>query len=100
MYASSITERLSKIPPDSLSLGKIDIGPVMDAKTLAKQNATHATINITKTVNNEEVTVDDCSRDDGYCGSEGPGESGRTRVLLRQHNDEGDGRSEERRETA
>ena len=49
---------------------------------------------------NEEVTVDDCSRDDGYCGSEGPGESGRTRVLLRQHDDEGDGRSEERRETA
>lgn len=38
---------------------------------------------------NEEVTVDDSSRDDGYCGSEGPGESGRTRVLLRQHDDEG-----------
>jgi len=36
--------------PDSLSLGKIDIGPVMDAKTVAKQNAMHATINITKTV--------------------------------------------------
>lgn len=51
-----------------------------------------------KNRHNEEVTVDDCSRDDGYCGSEGPGESGRTRVLLRKHHDEGDGRSEERRE--
>ena len=50
MSAFSITERLSKMLPDSLSLGKIDIGPVIDAKTLAKQNATHATINITKTV--------------------------------------------------
>lgn len=38
------------MPPDSLSLGKIDIGPVMDANTVAKQNAMHATINITKTV--------------------------------------------------
>lgn len=38
---------------------------------------------------NEEVSVDDGSRDDGYCGSEWPGESSRTRVLLRQHDDEG-----------
>ena len=47
---SSIAERLSNIPPDSLSLGKIDIGPVIDAKTLARQNAKTATMKITKTV--------------------------------------------------
>ena len=43
-------ERLSNTPPDSVPLGKIEIGPVMDAKTLAKQNARTATIKITKTV--------------------------------------------------
>lgn len=45
-----IAERLSNIPPDSLSLGIIDIGPVIDANTLARQNAMTATINMTKTV--------------------------------------------------
>ena len=45
-----IADKLSKIPPDSLSLGKIDIGPVIDAKTLARQNARTATIKTTKTV--------------------------------------------------
>ena len=44
-----MAERLSKTPP-LLSLGKIEIGPVMDAKTVAKQKATHATMNITNTV--------------------------------------------------
>ena len=47
---SVIADRLSNTPPDSLSLGKIEIGPVIDAKTLAKQNARTATIKITKTV--------------------------------------------------
>ena len=45
-----IADRLSRTPPDSLSLGKIDIGPVIDAKTLARQNARTATIKTTKTV--------------------------------------------------
>ena len=45
-----IAERLSNMLPVSLSLGKIDIGPVMDAQTHAKQNATIATMKITKTV--------------------------------------------------
>ena len=45
-----MAERLSKIPPVSLPLGKIDIGPVIDAQTHAKQKAIMATINITKTV--------------------------------------------------
>ena len=45
-----MADKLSKTPPDSLSLGKIDIGPVIDAKTLARQNARTATIKITKTV--------------------------------------------------
>lgn len=44
-----MAERLSKTPP-LLSLGKIDIGPVIDAKTEAAQNAMHATRNITNTV--------------------------------------------------
>lgn len=48
--SSVIAERLSNIPPDSVSLGIIDIGPVIDAKTLARQNARTATINMTKTV--------------------------------------------------
>lgn len=46
----SRAERLSSTPPDSVSLGKIDIGPVMDANTLAKQNAMTATMKMTKTV--------------------------------------------------
>lgn len=45
-----MAERLSKIPPLLLSLGKIEIGPVMDAQTHAKQKAIMATMNITKTV--------------------------------------------------
>ena len=46
-----MADRLSNIPPlESLSLGKIDIGPVIAAKTVARQKAMHATINITKTV--------------------------------------------------
>lgn len=45
-----IAERLSKTPPDSVPLGKIEIWPVIDAKTLARQNARTATIKITKTV--------------------------------------------------
>ena len=53
-----------------------------------------------KNRHNEKVTLDDGGRDDGYCGGEGSGESGRTRILLRQHNEEGAGRSEERRERA
>lgn len=49
--SSGIIEILSSILlPESVSLGKIDIGPVIDAKTLAKQNAKTATIKITKTV--------------------------------------------------
>ena len=35
---------------ESLFSGKTAIGPVMDAKTLAKQNAKIATMNITKTL--------------------------------------------------
>jgi hypothetical protein len=46
----SRADKLSSTPPDSVSLGKIDIGPVIDAKTLAKQNAMTATIKMTKTV--------------------------------------------------
>ena len=42
--------------PESVSLGKIEIGPVIDAKTLAKQNAITATIKITKTVADLLVT--------------------------------------------
>ena len=38
------------MPPLSLSLGKIDIGPVIDAQTHAKQKEIMATIKITKTV--------------------------------------------------
>ena len=38
------------MPPVSLSFGKIDIGPVIAAKTLARQKAIHATLNITNTV--------------------------------------------------
>ena len=45
-----MAERSSKIPPLSLSLGKIDIGPVMDAKTHAKQKAIIATMKNAKTV--------------------------------------------------
>ena len=45
-----MAERLSKIPPLLLSLGKIEIGPVMDAQTHAKQKAIIATMKITKTV--------------------------------------------------
>ena len=46
-----MADRLSNIPPlESLSLGKIEIGPVIDANTLARQNARTATIKITKTV--------------------------------------------------
>ena len=48
--SSGIIEILSNILSESVSLGKIDIGPVIDAKTLAKQNAKTATIKITKTV--------------------------------------------------
>jgi hypothetical protein len=45
-----MVERLSNTPPDSDSFGNIDIGPVMDAKTLAKQKAIIATMKITRTV--------------------------------------------------
>ena len=45
-----MAERLSKILPESLSLGIIEIGPVIDAQTQARQNAIMATIKITKTV--------------------------------------------------
>jgi uncharacterized membrane protein len=45
-----IAERLSKTLPVSFSLGKIEIGPVIAPKTLAKQKAMQATINITRTV--------------------------------------------------
>jgi hypothetical protein len=45
-----MAERLSKMPPLSLSSGKIDIGPVIDAQTHAKQKAIIATMKITKTV--------------------------------------------------
>ncbi len=44
-----MAERLSKTPP-LLSLGKIDIVPVIEAKTVAKQKAKQATIKITNTV--------------------------------------------------
>ena len=44
-----MAERLSKILPELLSLGKIDIGPVIDAQTQARQNAIIATIKITRT---------------------------------------------------
>lgn len=36
--------------PLSLSLGRMDIGPVIDAQTHAKQKAIMATMKITKTV--------------------------------------------------
>ena len=45
-----IADKLSKTPPESVSLGKIDIGPVIDANTVARQKATMATMKITKTV--------------------------------------------------
>lgn len=45
-----MAERLSKMLPASLSLGKIDIGPVMDAQTQAKQKAIMATAKITRNV--------------------------------------------------
>ena len=45
-----MAERSSNIPPEPLSLGKIEIGPVMDAQTQARQNAIIATTKITKTV--------------------------------------------------
>ena len=52
-----MADRLSNIPPDSVSLGKIEIGPVIDAKTLARQNAKTATMKITKTVADLLVTI-------------------------------------------
>lgn len=45
-----MAERLSKILPESLSFGRIEIGPVMDAQMQARQNAMIATIKITRTV--------------------------------------------------
>jgi hypothetical protein len=52
-----MADRLSNIPPDSVSLGKIEIGPVIDAKTLARQNAKTATMKITNTVADLLVTI-------------------------------------------